>query len=206
MGARLNPRWDAAFARRRVERLGLDLRQRAGRLSGGERAQLALTLGLAKRPELRILDEPVAAVDPLARREFLQDLMEVVAEHGLSVLLSSHLVTDLERICDHLVVLVGSRLRLAGDVENLLASHHRLVGPRCTTRLPAAQQVVAESHTDRQTTLIVRTDEPIIDPAWTVSGLTLEDLVLAHLSHPPEPRACTGPAPASSRPSLTLVR
>src|SRR5215218_9668618 len=130
LGARLNPRWDGALARGRIERLGLDPSQRAGKLSGGERAQLALTLGLAKRPELLILDEPVSSLDPLARREFLQGLMEAVAEHELSVVLSSHLIADLERVCDHLVVLVDSRVRVTGEVDKLLATHHRLTGPR----------------------------------------------------------------------------
>jgi ABC-2 type transport system ATP-binding protein len=182
LGARLNPGWDAALARDRIERLGLDPARRAGQLSGGQRAQLALTLGIAKRPELLILDEPVAALDPLARREFLQGLMEATAEHELSVVLSSHLVSDLERACDYLIVLVDSRVRVAGEVEELLATHHRLSGPRRDpARLPAGQHVVAASHTDRQTTLIVRTDAPIHDPAWTVSQLSLEDLVLAYM-------------------------
>jgi ABC-2 type transport system ATP-binding protein len=123
LGAHLNPGWDAELAQARVERLDLDLRQKAGTLSGGQRAQLALTLAIAKRPELLILDEPVASLDPLARREFLQDLMEATAEQGLSVVLSSHLVGDLERVCDYLIVLVGSRVRLAGPVEELLARH-----------------------------------------------------------------------------------
>ncbi|WP_062437312.1 ABC transporter ATP-binding protein [Herbidospora daliensis] len=121
LGAHLNPRWDAPLARDRVARLGLPPARRAGRLSGGQRAQLALTLGLAKRPELLILDEPVAALDPLARRAFLEELAEAAAAHGLSVLLSSHLVSDLERVCDHVIVLVGSRVRLAGPVDRLLA-------------------------------------------------------------------------------------
>ena len=183
LGARLNPRWDAALARSRVDRLGLDPAQKAGRLSGGQRAQLALTLGLAKRPELLLLDEPVASLDPLARREFLQGLMEAVAEHGFSVVLSSHLVADLERVCDHLLVLVDSRVRVTGEVEQLLASHHRLTGPRRDPgSLPAGQQVVSASSTDVQSTLVVRTDGPILDPAWTVGALTLEDVVLAYLS------------------------
>lgn len=130
MGARLNPGWDDALARERIRRLGLDLKQRAGRLSGGQRAQLALTLGIAKRPELLILDEPVAALDPLARREFMQDLMEAVAEHELSVVLSSHLVSDVERACDYVIVLVDSRVQVAGDIDDLVACHHRLTGPR----------------------------------------------------------------------------
>jgi len=111
LGAHLNPAWDATLARGRVGRLDLDPSQEAGTLSGGQRAQLALTLAVAKRPELLVLDEPVASLDPLARREFLQDLMEAVAEHELSVVLSSHLVADLERVCDYLIVLVGSRVR-----------------------------------------------------------------------------------------------
>src|SRR5204862_6516519 len=117
-GAHLNPRWDQAAAQRRIARLHLDPDQRAGRFSGGQRAQLALTLGLAKRPELLVLDEPVASLDPLARREFLQSLMEAVAEHELSIVLSSHVVADLERVCDHLLVLVDSTVRVAGDVED----------------------------------------------------------------------------------------
>ena len=126
----MNPRWDAELAEERIERLGLDPRQKAGKLSGGQRAQLALTLAVAKRPELLVLDEPVASLDPLARREFLQGLMEVVVEQGASVILSSHLVADLERVCDYLVVLVDSRVQVAGDIDELLASHHRLTGPR----------------------------------------------------------------------------
>jgi ABC-2 type transport system ATP-binding protein len=198
LGARLNPRWDDTLARERTGRLGLDLARRADKLSGGQRAQLALTLGIAKRPELLILDEPVAALDPLARREFLQGLMEAAAEHELSVVLSSHLVSDLERVCDYLIVLVDSRVRLAGDVEKLLATHHRLTGPRRDPdRLPADQQVISASHTDRQSTLIIRTDAPIHDPAWTVSQLSLEDLVLAYMDNPVQP---------SHRPTLELQR
>ena len=183
LGARLNPRWDRALARQRIATLGIDPAQKAGRLSGGQRAQLALTLALAKRPELLILDEPVASLDPLARREFLQGLMEAVAEHGFSVLLSSHLVADLERVCDHLLVLVDSRVRVAGEVDELLATHHRLTGPRRDpATLPADQHVVAASHTDRQSTLVVRCSVPIDDPRWTAEPLGLEDLVLAYLS------------------------
>jgi ABC-2 type transport system ATP-binding protein len=182
MGAWLNPSWDAEFATRRVEELGLDLGQRAGTLSGGQRAQLALTLAVAKRPELLVLDEPVAALDPLARREFLQTLMEVVAVDGVSVVLSSHLIADLERVCDYLVVLVAGRVALEGDVETLLASHRRLVGPRTdTTAMPANQTVIEASQVDKQSTLLVRTDEPVLDPAWTVSPVTLDDLVLAYM-------------------------
>jgi len=183
MGAFLNPSWDDELAQSRIEQLGLDPRQRAGSLSGGQRAQLALTLATAKRPELLLLDEPVASLDPLARREFLQGLMEVVAKHEVSVVLSSHLVADLERVCDYLVVLVASHVELSGDVSALLASHRRLSGPRRDPdSLPESQEVIEESHTDRQSTLLVRTDDPILDPAWTVQPVTMEDLVLAYMS------------------------
>jgi ABC-2 type transport system ATP-binding protein len=122
-GAHMNPSWDAALARDRIHALGLDPRQRAGQLSGGQRAQLALTLALAKRPELLILDEPIASLDPLARSEFLRSLAEFTAARQISVVMSSHLVSDLERICDYLVVLVASRVQLAGPVAGLLAAH-----------------------------------------------------------------------------------
>ena len=188
LGAHLNPGWDAATARDRIEHLGLDPGQRAGKLSGGQRAQLALTLAIAKRPELLILDEPVASLDPLARREFLRGLMETVVDQELSVVLSSHLVADLERVCDYLIVLVGSRVQLAGEVDRLLATHHLLTGPRRNPgTLPASQHVISASHTDRQTTLIVRTDAAVHDPAWTVSPVGLEDLVLAYMSQTGQP-------------------
>jgi ABC-2 type transport system ATP-binding protein len=160
---------------------------------------LALTLALAKRPELLILDEPVASLDPLARREFLQGLMEAVAENGVSVILSSHLVADLERVCDYLVVLVASRVQVIGPIEELLASHYRLIGPRRDLKtLPASQEVIESSQTDRQSTLLVRTDEPIVDPDWTVEQVSLEDLVLAYMG-----RAAGN---GRSRPQLVAVR
>src|ERR1017187_9643946 len=200
LGARLNPRWDEELARGRIDRLDLDLGQKAGKLSGGQRAQLALTLAIAKRPELLLLDEPVASLDPLARREVLQSLMEIVAEHGVSVVLSSHLVADLERVCDYLVVLVASHVQVAGDVDALLASHHRLSGPRRDSgTLPPTQEVINESHTDKQSMLLVRTTEPILDPAWTVKPVAMEDLVLAYMSQARD-------AKQSRRPGLGVLR
>lgn len=182
LGARLNPQWDHHLANDRIEQLGLDPKQRAGKLSGGQRAQLALTLAVAKRPELLVLDEPVASLDPLARREFLQSLMGFVAEHGVSVLLSSHLVADLERVCDYLVVLVASHVALVGDVDELLATHFRLSGPRRDpASMPANQQVIEASNTDRQSTMFVRTEASVLDPAWTVESVSLEDVVLAYM-------------------------
>jgi len=188
LGAHLNPGWDDRLAKGRIDQLGLDPRQRAGHLSGGQRAQLALTVAVAKRPKLLLLDEPVASLDPLARREFLQGLMEITAEHEVSVVLSSHLVGDLERVCDYLVLLAASRVQLAGLVEDLLATHRRLTGPRRDpASLPESQHVVEARHTDRQSTLLVRTDEPIHDPAWVVDQVSVEDLVLAYMGQSTDP-------------------
>ncbi len=184
LGAHLNPRWDAGLARRRIEQLGLDPKQKAGKLSGGQRAQLALTLAIAKRPELLIMDEPIASLDPRARHEFLQVLMNATAEQELSVVMSSHLVADLERVSDFLIVLVASRVRIDGEVDDLLATHHLLTGPRrAAASLPGSQQVITQSHTGRQSTFLIRSSEPIIDPSWTVEEVSLEDLVLAYMGH-----------------------
>jgi ABC-2 type transport system ATP-binding protein len=194
LGARMNPGWDADLARERAERLGLDPGQRAGKLSGGQRAQLALTLAIAKKPDLLILDEPIASLDPLARREFLQGLMEFTADNKVSVVMSSHLVADLERVCDYLIVLVASRVRVAGSVEELVASHYQLTGARHDpATLPAGWQVISASHTDRQSTLLVRSSAPIHDPAWAVDQISLEDMVLAYMSQAP---AAPGRRPA----------
>jgi len=127
--------------------------------------------------------------------------MEVVAEHGVSVVLSSHLVADLERVCDYLVVLVDSRVQVAGEIDQLLASHHRLIGPRKDPNtLPANQEVIEALHADRQSTLIVRSDDPIHDPAWTVEQLSMEDLVLAYMDR----AAASNSEP--SRPALAQVQ
>ncbi|GAB4055750.1 ABC transporter ATP-binding protein [Catellatospora paridis] len=182
-GAHTNPGWSQATAEERIDQLGLDPRQKAGKLSGGQRSQLALTMAIAKRPELLILDEPVASLDPMARREFMKALMGFTADDKASVILSSHLVSDLERVCDYLVVLVASRVQIAGDVDDLLAGHFRLTGPRRElAELPGGVDVIEESHTERQSTLIVRADVPLDGRSFTVEKLTLEDLVLAYMS------------------------
>jgi ABC-2 type transport system ATP-binding protein len=142
IGAHMNPRWDASLARNQLEKLRIPLGQRVGALSGGQRAQVALALTLAKRPRLLLLDEPVAALDPLARRNFLATLTTAVADAGgdLTAVLSSHLVTDLERVCDHLILLAGSRVQLCGDIDTLLASHKVVAGD--STRDVTLEQLV----------------------------------------------------------------
>lgn len=195
MGRHLNPRWDQRLADDRIRQIGLDPAKKAGRLSGGQKAQLALTIAAAKRPELLIFDEPVAALDPLARRAFLQNLMEFVADLDVAVILSSHLLSDVERVCDHLIVLAESRLQLAGDTEDLIGDHHRLVGPRGDLPdLPPEVEIITSDHTERQTTLIVRNTAPQTPPALLdAPHLDLEDLVLTYLH-----RAAGATAPATT--------
>ncbi|MFG2292914.1 ABC transporter ATP-binding protein [Streptomyces sp. NPDC048603] len=179
LGARLNPRWDTSLAQRRIRQLGLDSAQKAGRLSGGQRAQLALTVAAAKRVELLVLDEPVASLDPLARSAFLRDVLDFVAELGVSVVLSSHLLGDLERVCDHLIVLAASRVQLAGDVTDLLAVHYRIAGtPAGLGDLPAGAEVIHVDRTARESTVIVRSSDPI--PG--ADHADLEDIGLAYMT------------------------
>ncbi|MBE1533173.1 ABC transporter ATP-binding protein [Actinomadura algeriensis] len=179
MGARLNPSWDGDLAERRIAQVGLKPEQKAGRLSGGQRAQLALTVAAAKRPELLIFDEPAAALDPLARQGFMANLMEFVTELGAGAVLSSHLLGDIEQVCDHLVVLCGARVQVAGEVRDLLAGHHRLAVPGGELgRLPAGVEVV---RTEPRGT-IVRTDLPASRLPFPAEPVTLEELVLGYMS------------------------
>ncbi|MGX2992826.1 ABC transporter ATP-binding protein [Streptomyces sp. JNUCC 64] len=182
LGAKLNPGWDAALAERRVRRVGLSPEQRAGRLSGGQRAQLALTVAAAKRPELLVFDEPAAALDPLARRGFLDSLMEFVHELGAGAVLSSHLLGDIERVCDHLVVLCDARAQITGDTGDLLAGHARLAVPRgAPVRLPAGVETVSVEHGATHDDVVVRTGAGAALPHRT-EPLTVERLVLAYMS------------------------
>ncbi len=183
-GRTLNPSWDDALARERIQRLNLPMSQKVGKLSGGQQTQVALTLALAKRPELLVLDEPVASLDPLARREFLNTVMEAVAETGLTVLLSSHIVADLERVCDHLVILSHAQAQLAAPIDEILATHRLLTGPRCDpSTIARVHRVIRESHTERQTSLLVRANGHVYDACWELHDVDLEEIVLAYLGH-----------------------
>jgi ABC-2 type transport system ATP-binding protein len=188
MGAKLNRRFDLALARSRLERVAVPQDRRVGKL-----------------PQLLLLDEPLASLDPLARREFLQALMGSVAEQGVTVVLSSHLLADLERVCDYLIVLSAAHVQVLGPVDELLERHKLLVGPHRPEQPPIAgvAQVVRASHTDRQATLLVRTDGPVHDPAWKAHEVTLEDVVLAYLA---EPSAGALPGPSAHDHRLEVHR
>jgi ABC-2 type transport system ATP-binding protein len=185
LGRKLNPRWDESIARDWLRERGIALTDRVGALSGGQQAQVALALAIAKRPEIMVLDEPAAALDPLARREFLQALMEAVVERELTVLMSSHLLADLERVCDRLVVLAAGGVQLIGTIDEIVASHRVLVGPPGDDEAVArVHQVVHAGHTPRQTTLLVRANGHVYDARWQIEDVALEDIVLAYLQHP----------------------
>lgn len=184
LGRYLNKNFDGAFTQARLEELGIPLGRAAGKLSGGQRAQVALTLALAKRASVLLLDEPVASLDPLARRDFMAQLMRTVADTGTTVVLSSHVVSELERVCDYLVVLSSSEVQVAGGVEDLLAAHRRLVGPVSDGPPHGVQAVIERSAPGRQVSLIARLSGPVLDPAWASHPLSLEDLALAYLGEP----------------------
>jgi ABC-2 type transport system ATP-binding protein len=170
MGERLNARFDAAAARTRLASLNIPLEHPVGTLSGGQRAQVGLGLALAKRPQVLLLDEPVAALDPLARRAFLASLSDAVADGDLTVIMSSHLLHDLERVCDHLILLAASRTQLCTDIDNVLGIHKMLLGPRRkTVGLDSSFEVIRATHTANQTRLLVRHEGPVHDPTWEVS-------------------------------------
>ena len=182
-GAKLNPRWDDAMARTRLGRLNIPLGQKVSKLSGGQQSQVALVLALAKRPELIVLDEPVAALDPLARREFLQVLMDATVESGMTVLLSSHLVGELERVCDYLVILNAAQVQFAGDLETFAEGHRLLVGSRAAPEeIARVHHVIHSTHTDRQTSLLVKLNGDQYDPRWDVRDPGFEEIVLGYMA------------------------
>jgi ABC-2 type transport system ATP-binding protein len=192
---RMNPGWDKELALSRLCRYGIPLRRRVGHLSGGQQAQVALTVAVGKRPKVLLLDEPVATLDPLARREFLQALMEEVADSGLTVVLSSHLISDLDRVCDYVILLRDSRVQVTGATDELVAQHRLLTGPRGSAEAIArSHTVISAAYTDRQASLIIRCGGPVRDPAWTARELTLEDFR-------PHPGHGCGRAAGAHRPS-----
>jgi ABC-2 type transport system ATP-binding protein len=197
MTRNLNRRFDDRYARARLGELGIPLERKAGRLSGGQQAQLALTLALARHPQLLVLDEPMAMLDPLARHDFMATVMTAIADDGVSVLLSSHVLAELERVADYLVLMSGGGVQVAGEVDDLLASHRVLTGPaaeaaECASRL----NVVHVRRGEAQAHLLVRINS-VIDPAppgWDAHPVSLEELTLAYMR---DPRAASLPGPVS---------
>jgi ABC-2 type transport system ATP-binding protein len=189
MARDLNLVFDGAYAVRRIDELGISLNARVGALSGGHQAQLALTIALAKRPRLLILDEPLARLDPLARHEFLGVLMAAVAADGMSVIFSSHVLAELERISDYLVVVNRGRIQVAGRVDAVLAGHRVLTGqPQAVAGLPAALAPIQIAGAGAQVHLLVRSggqEEPV-PPGFAAQPAVLEELVLAYLQEPGE--------------------
>ena len=181
--ANLSATWDEASARAHLARLEIPLDRKVGHLSGGQQAQVSLAVALGRHPELLVLDEPVARLDPLARHDFMAILMAAVAEEGISVLFSSHVVAELERVCDYLVVLNHGKVQVAGDVEGLLDSHRIFTGPTAGAAVAAASLAVVQAQQgDRQTSLLARTSQDPMPPeGWTVGPTNLEELVLAYL-------------------------
>ncbi|MFF0521430.1 ABC transporter ATP-binding protein [Actinomadura nitritigenes] len=195
-GRCLNRRWDDRRARGRLADLGIPLRRKVGALSGGQRSQVALTLALAKIPELLILDEPLAALDPVARHDFMAALMTAVSEDGVSVVFSSHVVAELERVCDHVVVVHGGRIQVAGEADDLVAGHHVLTGPAEQADTVADRfPVVQDRRASAQAHLLVRAAHPDAPPGWQRHPVGLEELVLAYMR---EPSAAVLPGPRSA--------
>ncbi len=187
LASNLNRTWDARAAHSRIASLGLPPRKKVGALSGGQQAQLALTIALAKRPRLLILDEPLARLDPLARHDFMSLLMAAVAEEGLSVIFSSHVVAELERVADYLVVLNGGRLQVAGETDDVLAGHRVLTGRADLAAAKAAQlNPVRTSVAGAQAHLLCRTSGPDapVPAGFLAQPVSLEELVLAYLRDP----------------------
>jgi ABC-2 type transport system ATP-binding protein len=191
----LNRRFDQGYARARLDELGIPLTRKAGKLSGGQQAQLALTLALGRRPRLLVLDEPMASLDPLARHDFMATVMTAMADDGVSVVLSSHVLTELERVADYLVLMSRGSVQVAGEVDDLLASHRVLTGPAAEAgRYAERLAVVHARRGGAQAHLLIRTNgsaDPV-PPGWEAHPVSLEELALAYLR---EPGAASLPGP-----------
>jgi ABC-2 type transport system ATP-binding protein len=189
----LNRRFDQHYAETRLGELGIPLKRKAGKLSGGQQAQLALTLALARRPRLLVLDEPVAMLDPIARHDFMALVLTAAVDDGVSVVLSSHVLAELERVADYLILLSRGRVQVAAEVDGLLASHRMLTGPTAEADKYSERPVVHVRRGEAQTHLLVRAtaDDPV-PPGWEAHRVGMEELALAYLR---EPSAPTLPGP-----------
>ena len=189
LGRSMNQRWDQALAEQRMDALGIPLQRKVKALSGGQQAQVALTMALAKRAPLLVLDEPVASLDPIARLDFMRDVMGAAVGSGLTVVIASHVISELERLCDYLVVLVGGRLQLAGPVDDLLAAHHLLTVPRSVPDTGLPGTIVSRTDSDRHSAALVAAGLGQLAeaerPGWRADPVSFDQLVLAYLQRPP---------------------
>jgi ABC-2 type transport system ATP-binding protein len=204
LGRAMNPRWDQDLATARIDALGIPLKRKVRRLSGGQRAQVSLTMALAKRAPLLVLDEPVSSLDPVARLEFMRDVMALAADNALTFLISSHVVSELERFCDWLIVLAGGHVQLAGPADDLLAAHRLLTVPRATADAELPGLIIHRSDSDRHSTALVRTDPVRLaaqgQAGWQADPVSFEQLVMGYLQRPPTAATTDDPAPAAQRP------
>jgi ABC-2 type transport system ATP-binding protein len=189
LGRAMNPAWDQELARARMESLSIPLKRKVKRLSGGQRAQVSLTIALAKRAPLLVLDEPVSSLDPVARLEFMREVMAAVAGTGLTVIISSHVVSELERLCDWLIVLAAGQVQLAGPADELIAAHRLLTVPRTTPDAQLPGRVINRTDSDGHSTVLVRADPVRLTvegrAGWQADPASFEQVVVAYLQHSP---------------------
>ena len=204
LGRAMNPAWDQGLAQERMDALGIPVKRKVKQLSGGQRAQVSLTMALAKRAPLLVLDEPVSSLDPVARQEFTQEVTAAAAETGLTVIISSHVVSELERLCDWLIILTGGRVQLAGPADDLLTAHRLLTVPRATPDAELPGLPIHRTDSDRHSTVLARTGPAGLAgreyPGWRADPVGFEQLIMAYLQRPAEAAAADNPAPAAARP------
>lgn len=184
LGKRLSSKWDEDAVRSKLQELEIPFNRAVGSLSGGQESQVGLALALAKKPRILLLDEPVAALDPLARHDFLTSLTEAVAEGNLTVIMSSHLLADLEQVCDHLIILGFGRTQVCDTIDDVLRTHRLIVGTRqAALKLPSGYTAIVETHTPKQSTLLVRNEKGIFGlPGWDVHNVRIEEVALGYLA------------------------
>ena len=207
LGRAMNPRWDQGLAQARTDALGIPLKRKVKHLSGGQRAQVSLTMALAKRAPLLVLDEPVSSLDPVARLEFMREVMAAAAGTGLTTIIASHVVSELERLCDWLIVLTGGHVQLAGPADDLISAHRLLTVPRATPDAELPGLPIHRTDSDRHSTVVVRTGPARSSaqehPGWQADPVGFEQLIMAYLQRTPAAAAAGNPAQTTEWPGPT---
>jgi ABC-2 type transport system ATP-binding protein len=204
LGRSMNPRWDQRLAQTRLDQLDIPPGRKIKTLSGGQQAQISLTMALAKRAPLLALDEPVASLDPIARLEFMRDVMAACADTGLTVIIASHVISELERLCDWLLVLTAGQLQLAGPVDDLVAAHQLLTVPRPTPDAELPGTVIDRIDSDRHSTAVTAADlgqlAQAMRPDWRAEPVSFEQLLIAYLQRPARAAQSAGQGTGLARP------